>query len=95
MPGERLLAAPGERIDAPLLAGIAGCPAAREQAVLLEPVQHRIDGALRQLERAAAASPDLLDHGIAVAGIVDQGGQHDHVEMALEHFAFHTSRPYT
>src|SRR5262249_379741 len=58
---ERTLAAPGQLVDAPPPAGIGRDPAAGEQARMLEPVQHRIDRALRQVECARAPALDFLD----------------------------------
>ncbi len=73
---------------------LAGRPFATEQARLLQPMQCRIDGSLGQLEGAAGAAVDLLDDRVTVRRPARQRGQHDHVEMAFEHFALHGRRDY-
>ena len=52
-------------------------------------MQGGVDGPLRQVEGATAAAANLANHRIAVSRAARQGGEHDHVEMTLEHFAFH------
>ena len=87
---ERAVARFGQGIDPPPPARISGGPAAGEQACLFEPMQRRVDRALGKIERTAASPLDLLDHRIAMGRARRQRGEHDHVEMPLEHFAFHT-----
>src|SRR5580700_12238764 len=65
-----------------------------EQASLLEPMERRVNRPLRQLEGAAAAALDLLDHRIAMRRPARQRREHDHVEVPFEHFAFHGPEPY-
>src|SRR5262249_9265415 len=60
-----------------------------EVARLLEAMQRRIDRTFRQVEGAAAALPDLLDDAVAMRRAGCECREHDHVEMAFEHFAFH------
>src|SRR5262249_13015087 len=83
--------APGDRIHAPPSPGIGRHPAPGQKPGLLEPMQHRVDCPFREIERAAAPALDLLDTGVAVGGARRQRGEHDHVEMSLEHFPFHAA----
>src|SRR5580658_2633733 len=79
-----------QRVDASLPPGFRSDPAAREQARLLQSMEHRIDRALRQIEGAAAAPMNFLDHGIAMRRTRLKSGEHDHVHMPLEYLAaFH------
>src|ERR1700738_4916503 len=87
--GQVANAARGQRVDAPAPPRLAGRPLAAEQARLLQPMQRRIDGSLGQLEGAAGAAVDLLDDGVTMRRPARQRGQHDHVEMAFQHFALH------
>src|SRR5260370_17467655 len=52
-------------------------------------MQGGINRPFRQIESLAAPTSDFLDHGIAMRRPGRQRGQHDHVEVPLEHFAFH------
>src|SRR5262245_22319466 len=52
-------------------------------------MQHGIDRSFRKIECASALALDLLDHGVAVRRARRKRGEHDHVEMSLEPFAFH------
>src|SRR5246127_3801324 len=87
--GKRAVSALCQRVDAPLPSRLRRRPMAAEQASLLEPMERRVNRPLRQLEGAAAAALDLLDHRIAVRRPARQRGEHDHVEVPFEHFAFH------
>src|SRR3984893_13520519 len=82
------------RVDAPLPPSLRRRPRAAEQARLLEPMERRVNRPLRQLEGAAAAALDLLDHRIAMRRPARQRGEHDHVEVPFEHFAFHGPERY-
>src|ERR1700736_2227771 len=92
--GRRAGSARGQRVDAPLPSGLRRRPMAAEQASLLEPMERRVNRPLRQLEGAAAAALDLLDHRIAMRRPARQRGEHDHVEVPFEHFAFHGPERY-
>src|SRR5262249_42771043 len=63
--GELTFAAPGDRIDAPPSPGIGGHPTTAKQARLLEAMQHGVDRAFGELERAGAPALDFLDDGVA------------------------------
>ena len=52
-------------------------------------MQRGINGAFRQIECATAAVANFLNNGVAVGRPVRQRGEHDHVKMTFEHFAFH------
>ena len=92
--GERVLASPGQRVDPPPSPGRGGYPATGKQAGLLKTVQRRIDRALGKIERLSTLASDFLDHRVAVRRARRERSEHDHVEMPLEHFAFHTSCHY-
>src|SRR5215469_16905749 len=83
-----------QRVDAPLPSRLRRCPMAGEQTGLLEPMERRVNRPLRQLEGAAAAALDLLDHRIAMRRPARQRGEHDHVQVPFEHFAFHGPERY-
>src|SRR5215469_2578560 len=86
---QSLTAAPRHLIDAPLAPGWRAGPAAAQQPLLLEAVERGINGPLRKVEGPAAARANFLDHRIAMRRSRHERGEHDHVEMTLEHFAFH------
>src|SRR5580700_8600459 len=90
--GQVANAARGQRVDTPAPPRLAGGPLAAEQARLLQPMQRRIDGSLGQLEGARGAAVDLLDDRVTMRRSARQRGQHDHVEMAFQHFALHGIR---
>jgi len=92
--GKRAGSALCQRVDAPLPSRLRRRPMAAEQASLLEPMERRVNRPLRQLEGAAAAALDLLDHRIAMRRPARQRCEHDHVEVPFEHFAFHGPEPY-
>src|SRR5215510_6849501 len=88
------MAAAGQSIDPPLSAGVGGRPATGKKACLLETMQRRIDCSFREIKGLPALALDRLDDGIAMGRACGQGGQDDQVEMALEHFSFHTLERY-
>src|ERR1700737_2339511 len=92
--GKRAGSALCERVDAPLPSRRRRRPMTAEQASLLEPMERRVNRPLRQLEGAAAAALDLLDHRITMRRPARQRGEHDHVEVPFEHFAFHGPERY-
>src|SRR5262249_17994185 len=92
--GKRAGSALCQRVDAPLPSRLRRRPMAAEQASPLEPMERRVNRPLRQLEGAAAAALDLLDHRIAMRRPARQRGEHDHVEVPFEHFAFHRPERY-
>jgi hypothetical protein len=57
-------------------------------------MQRGVNRSLREVERLAALAFDFLDHRIAMRRASRQCGEHDHVEMPLEHFAFHALHHY-
>src|SRR5882724_2095725 len=83
-------AATGYGIDPPSPPGGRHLPAALQQLHLFETVQNRVHRTLGQVEGAAAARPDPLDDGVAMRRTRLDRGEHDHVEMTFENFAFHT-----
>jgi hypothetical protein len=87
--GERTTAAARQRIHPSLPARFTRGPAAVQQTALLEAMQGGINGAFRQIECATAAVANFLNNGVAVGRPVRQRGEHDHVKMTFEHFAFH------
>src|SRR5216684_4813499 len=87
---KRPVSALGHAIDPAPTSCVGRYPAAGEQPCLLQAMQRRVDGAFRKIERTAAPASDFLDDRIAVRWPRRQGGEDDHVEVALEHFAFHT-----
>src|SRR5215472_6129738 len=102
--GERAGSACSQGINAPVPSGLRGNPPARQQTGLLETMQRRIDGALGEVEGLTTATANFLNDRVAVRRPRGQRGKDDHVEMPLEHFAFHaipfrvrpaTSRLYT
>src|SRR5262249_22001219 len=86
---QRAGSALGQRVDAPLPTGSPRRPTAAEQASLLEPMKRWVNRSLRQLEGAAAAAMNLLNHRIAMRRPIRQRREHDHVEVPFEHFPFH------
>src|ERR1700746_2761779 len=92
--GKRAGSALCQRVDAPLPSGLCRHPMAAEQGSLLEPMERRVNPPLPPLEAAAAAALDLLDHRIAMRRPARQRGEHDHVEVPFEHFAFHGPERY-
>src|SRR4051794_31612707 len=88
---QRAIARSGQGIDPPPPPGVGGDPAAAEQAGQFKTMQRRVDRALGKIERTAAPPLDLLDNRIAMGRTRRrQRSEHDHVEVALEHFTFHT-----
>src|SRR5215469_1140261 len=83
-----------QRVDAPPPSRLRRRPVAAEQASLLESMERRVNRPLRQLEGAAAAALDLLDHRITMRRPARQRGEHDHVQVPFEHFAFHGLERY-
>ena len=57
-------------------------------------MERRVNRPLRQLEGAAVAALDLLDHRITMRRPARQRGEQDHVEVLFEHFAFHGPERY-
>src|SRR5690242_21868416 len=74
---QRPLSAPGHPVDAPLAPGLSRGPVARQIAAFLEAMQRRIDRSFRQVERAAAARPDLLDDAVAMRRTARERREHD------------------
>ena len=56
----------------------------------LQAVQHRVDGAFREIERAVAAELQPVDDPVSVDRSVGDDGQHEQVEVPLECFGVHT-----
>jgi hypothetical protein len=52
-------------------------------------MERRVNRPLWQLEGTAATALNLLDYRIAMRRPARQRGEHDHVEVSFEHFAFH------
>src|SRR5262249_22053438 len=92
--GESALAASGQCVDPTPPSGLGDYPATGKQACLLKTMQRGVDRSLREIERLAAPAPDFLDHRVAVRRPRRQRGEHYHVEVPLEHFAFHTLYDY-
>ena len=71
------------------LAAPAGClgPLVIEQPRALEPVQHGVHRALRQIEGAVAAIAQPFDHPVAVDRTLGHQGQHEQVEVTFECFS--------
>jgi len=92
--GKRASPALGQRVNASSASRLRRRPTATEQASLLKPMQRWVNRALWQLEGAAAAAMNLLDHCVAMRWPARQGGEHDHVEVPFKHFAFHGSQRY-
>jgi hypothetical protein len=82
-------ATPGQSINPPLSAGFPRAPTATQETCLLETMQRRIDRAFRQVEFAATAFADFLNDCVAMRRTRRQRGEHDHIQMTLEHFASH------
>src|SRR5215470_12715044 len=89
MVGEGTATTGGQRIDAPSPSRLPRRPAAAQQASLLQAVQGGVNRALGQIEGATATATNLLDHRVAVRRAARQRGEHDHVEVAFQHLAFH------
>jgi hypothetical protein len=83
-------AAPCQRINSALPSRLRGRPPTAEQTRLFEAVECRVNCSFGQIERTAAAAADLLDDSITMCRAPRERGEHDHVEVAFEHFAFHT-----
>src|SRR6516165_2596384 len=92
--GKRAGSALCQRVDAPPPSRLRRRPVAVEQASLLKSMERRVNRPLRQLEGAAAAALDRLDHRITMRRPAREGGEHDHVEVPFEHFAFHEPKRY-
>src|SRR5437764_274149 len=91
---ERAPAACRQLVDAPAATGAAR-PRARKQPALLEAVQRRIDGSLREIECAAAAPLQLLDDPVAVRRLVGDDREQQEVEVSLEGLGAHGADNYT
>ena len=65
-----------------------------EQPGVLEPVQRRVDGALRQVEGALTAPAQLGNDRVPVRGPGGEHGQQEQVQVSLEAFPIHTSERY-
>ena len=61
---------------------------------MLETMQRRVDCSLRQIEGLRALALDRLDDGVAMGWARRQSCQYDQVEVAFEHFSFHTLQRY-
>src|SRR6516165_6694687 len=88
--GQCAAAAPSQRIGAPFSPRIGNRPAAAEQPILLQAVERGIDCPLREIKRTAAAAMNSLNDRIPMRRAPGKRGEHDHVEMPFEYFAFHT-----
>src|SRR6516165_10476402 len=88
--GQCPAAAPSQRIGAPFSPRIGNRPAAAEQPILLQAMQCGIDCPLRKIKRTAAAAVNFLNDRIPMRRPPGECGEHDHVEMPFEYFAFHS-----
>ena len=57
---------------------------------MFEAVECRVNRSFGQIERTAAAAANLLDDRVAMRRAARERGEHNHVEVTFEHFAFHT-----
>src|SRR6516225_7269000 len=84
--------AAGQRIDPPPSSRVSSFPAGNKQTSLLQPVDRRINRPLWKIERPPALAADFLYDRVTMRRSTRQRGEHDQVEVPLEHFAFHTSQ---
>ena len=61
---------------------------------MLKTMQRRVDCSFREIEGLPALALDCLADGLAMGWARRQSGQYDQVEVAFEHFSFHTSQRY-
>jgi hypothetical protein len=57
-------------------------------------MQRRVDRSFREIEGLPALAFDRLDDRVAMGWPRGQSGQYDQVEVAFEHFPFHTLHRY-
>src|ERR1700754_900842 len=88
------MAAAGQGVHPPLSPGLCRRPTTGKEACLLETMKRRINRSFRQIEGLAALALDRLDYGVAVSRARRQSSQHNQVEVAFEHFSFHTFERY-
>src|SRR5579863_3027749 len=87
--GQRSLTTGRQRIYPSLSPGLRRGPPAAEQAHLFQTMERRINGSFRQIEIAAAAPTDFLDHRITMRGTIRERRQNDHLKMTLQYLAVH------
>lgn len=69
-------------------------PAALEEACVAESMECRVNGSIGKVERSTASASQLLDDRVTVCGPCVNESEEQHIEMALQRFASHTSEWY-
>jgi hypothetical protein len=69
-------------------------PGADQKAGVLQAVQGRVDGSLREIERSRAAVTQRRDDRVPVRWPGGQDRQQQQIKVALEPLTVHTQEPY-